>query len=110
MSRKDALNTFTLSAFKESMTGIFTTSVAKDTIDECPMVYKPMDEIISHVKETVTIEMMPIGLGKQFDFCRSLEVLTMLLADGRLEMEVCGSNLCELKLCISICCIFPFAS
>lgn len=56
MSRKDALNTFTLSAFKESMTGIFTTSVAKDTIDECPMVYKPMDEIISHVKETVTID------------------------------------------------------
>ena len=56
MSRKDALNTFTLSAFKESMTGIFTTSVAKDTIDECPMVYKPMDELIFHVKETVTID------------------------------------------------------
>lgn len=25
-------------------------------IDECPMIYKPMDEIISHVKETVTID------------------------------------------------------
>ena len=56
MSRKDALSSFTLNAFKKSMDGIFTTSVTADTIDECPMVYKPMDEIIKNIKETVTIE------------------------------------------------------
>lgn len=56
MSRKDALSSFTLNAFKKSMEGIFTTSVTADTIDECPMVYKPMNEIIKNIKETVTIE------------------------------------------------------
>lgn len=56
MSRKDALSSFTLNAFKKSMDGIFTTSVTADTIDECPMVYKPMEEIIKNIKETVTIE------------------------------------------------------
>lgn len=56
MSRKDALNSFTLTAFRESMTGIFTTSVDRDTIDECPMAYKPMEEIVASIKETVTID------------------------------------------------------
>ena len=56
MSRKDAFNSFTLADYKESMVGIYTTSVTKDTIDECPMVYKPMKEIVNAIKETVTIE------------------------------------------------------
>jgi hypothetical protein len=37
------------------MNGIFTTSVSKDTLDEAPMVYKPMDEIISKIGDTVVI-------------------------------------------------------
>ena len=56
MSRKDAFNSFTLNSFEESMKGIYTTSVSRDTIDECPMVYKPMDEIIRHIGETVTVD------------------------------------------------------
>ena len=56
MSRKEAFDSFSLSECKESMAGIYTTSVARDTIDEWPMVYKPMEEIISRVKETVTID------------------------------------------------------
>lgn len=56
MSRKEAFDSFSLSEFKESMAGIYTTSVAKYTIDECPMIYKPMEEIISRVKETVMID------------------------------------------------------
>ena len=56
MSRKDAFNSFTLSSFEESMKGIYTTSVSRDTIDECPMVYKPMDEIIRNIGETVTVD------------------------------------------------------
>lgn len=56
MSRKDAFNTFTLSSFKDSMNGIYTTSVTRDTIDECPMVYKPMEEIIRNTRETVTVD------------------------------------------------------
>ena len=56
LSRKDAFSTYTLSAFQDSMSGIYTTSVAKDTIDECPMVYKPMEEIIRQIHDTVTID------------------------------------------------------
>lgn len=56
MSRKDAFNSFTLNSYKEAMKGIYTTSVSRDTIDECPMVYKPMEEIVRNIKETVTIE------------------------------------------------------
>ena len=41
--------------FKEAMDGIYTTSVGADTIDEAPMVYKPMEEIIENIKDTVDI-------------------------------------------------------
>jgi RNA-splicing ligase RtcB len=37
------------------MDGIYTTSLTKETIDEAPMAYKPMQEIIKHIGETVGI-------------------------------------------------------
>jgi RNA-splicing ligase RtcB len=55
MSRKEAANSFTLSAFKKEMKGIFTTSVAQDTLDECPGAYKPMEEIISNITDTAEV-------------------------------------------------------
>lgn len=55
MSRGEALQSFTLSAFKKAMNGIYTTSAAKDTIDECPMAYKSMEEIIKNTYDTVTV-------------------------------------------------------
>ena len=45
-SRKETENHFTLSAFKKEMEGIFTTSVDKDTLDECPMAYKNAESIM----------------------------------------------------------------
>ena len=41
---------------KAEMEGIFTTSLDKDTIDEAPGAYKPMDEIVSHIGDTVTVD------------------------------------------------------
>ena len=41
--------------FKDSMQGIFTTSVHKDTLDECPMAYKSMDAITDHIAPTADI-------------------------------------------------------
>jgi len=38
------------------MEGIFTTTVTRDTLDECPMVYKPMEDILKHIKDTVTVD------------------------------------------------------
>jgi len=55
MSRTQAKKTFTLSQYREMMEGIFTTSVNKDTLDECPLAYKPMEEIVKNIKDTVEI-------------------------------------------------------
>lgn len=55
-SRTDAENSFTISEFKKQMEGIYTTSVSKDTLDECPMAYKPMEEILQNIGETVRVE------------------------------------------------------
>ena len=56
MSRMEAEKTFNLSVFKKEMEGIYTTSVNSETLDECPMAYKPMEEIVSKITDTVIIE------------------------------------------------------
>lgn len=55
MSRHKAREVVSMDEFREAMDGIFTTSVSVDTIDEAPMVYKPMDEIVENIKDTVDI-------------------------------------------------------
>lgn len=55
MSRSQAKDLVSLDEFKESMEGIFTTCVSTSTIDEAPMVYKSMDEIINNIQDTVEI-------------------------------------------------------
>lgn len=57
-SRTDTENNFTVSEFKKQMEGIYTTSVSKETLDECPMAYKPMEEILENIKDTVKVEMI----------------------------------------------------
>ena len=56
MSRRDAENSFTVSAFKKSMEGIYTSCVSRDTLDEAPFVYKPMEEILQNIGEAVKVE------------------------------------------------------
>lgn len=57
MSRSEAKQNITLSEFKKTMkdAGIYSTSVNKSTIDESPMAYKPMQEIIDNIGDTVEI-------------------------------------------------------
>lgn len=55
MSRNKARESISMESFRESMTGIYTTSVCESTIDESPMAYKPMNEIINNIKDTVDI-------------------------------------------------------
>ena len=55
MSRGEAKDNITLAEYKESMKNIWSTSINKSTIDESPMVYKPMQSIIDNVKDTVDI-------------------------------------------------------
>ena len=56
MSRHKAKETFKLEDFKETMKDIYTTSVIEETIDEAPFVYKPMQEIIDNIQDTVEIQ------------------------------------------------------
>ncbi|MGN6714822.1 RtcB family protein [Anaerocolumna jejuensis] len=55
MSRSAAKESITLSQFKESMEGIYSSTINKSTIDESPFAYKPMDEIIANIADTVEI-------------------------------------------------------
>lgn len=56
MSRSQAKQSFTVSEFKQQMDGIYTSSVGKSTLDECPMAYKNMEDIINNIGETVEIQ------------------------------------------------------
>lgn len=55
MSRRKAKEVVSLAEFEDSMKGIYTTSVGQSTIDEAPMVYKPMEEIVANIADTVDI-------------------------------------------------------
>lgn len=55
MSRNKARESISLDEFEKSMNGIFTTSINESTIDESPMVYKPMHEILKNIRDTVDI-------------------------------------------------------
>ena len=55
MSRSKAKETVSLEEFEQSMQGIYTTSVNRSTIDESPMAYKPIEEIMENIKDTVEI-------------------------------------------------------
>lgn len=56
MSRSKAKELLSMDEYQESMSGIYTTSVSRATIDEAPQAYKPMEEIIRAVADTVEIE------------------------------------------------------
>ena len=55
MSRSKAKESLSVDEFRQSMDGIFTTCVGKSTIDESPMAYKPMDEIIRNIQDTAEV-------------------------------------------------------
>jgi len=55
MSRSKAKEMLKLDDFIKSMEGIFSTTVNRSTIDEAPMAYKPMEEIMANIKDTVDV-------------------------------------------------------
>ncbi len=54
--REDIRNTYTLSAYKKEMKGIYSTCISKETLDEAPFAYRGMEEITEVIKDTVTID------------------------------------------------------
>lgn len=55
MSRGQARRELNMEDFRESMANVYTTSVMVETIDEAPMAYKPMEEIMGAIEPTVEI-------------------------------------------------------
>lgn len=55
MSRKKAKENLNLDDYKHEMEGIYTTSVNAATLDEAPMAYKSLEDIIDVIKESVTV-------------------------------------------------------
>ena len=55
MSRKQAKNQLSMDEYLETMKGIYTTSVNESTLDEAPMAYKSLDDIIGVIRESVDV-------------------------------------------------------
>lgn len=55
LSRRQAMAQLSVKEFHEEMNGIYSTSIGKATLDEAPMAYKPMDEIMENIKDTVEV-------------------------------------------------------
>lgn len=55
LSRSKAKESLTVSQFKKEMQGIYTTSVNQSTLDESPMAYKSMEDIVNNIGDTVEI-------------------------------------------------------
>ena len=55
MGRKEARYKLKLEDFEKSMEGIWSSTVCKNTLDEAPMVYKDMSEIVANIEPTAEV-------------------------------------------------------
>lgn len=54
-SRSQAKQSFTVSEFKKQMAGIYSSTINSATLDECPMAYKSMNDIVDNIGDTADI-------------------------------------------------------
>lgn len=55
MSRMQAKERLSLNEYKKEMEGVYTTSIGKDTLDEAPMAYKSLSDILDVIGDAVEI-------------------------------------------------------
>lgn len=55
MSRRTAKEQLSLAEYRETMKGVYTTSVNESTLDEAPMAYKSLEDIIDVIRDSVDI-------------------------------------------------------
>ena len=55
LKREEVKNHYTVSEFKKAMQGIYSSCVGTDTLDEAPFAYRPIDEIVEQIKDTVEV-------------------------------------------------------
>ncbi len=54
--RSESKELFTVEEYQNEMKGIYSTSIGQSTLDESPMAYKPMEQIIEKIQPTVKVE------------------------------------------------------
>lgn len=55
MSRTKAKNSLSLDEYRQEMAGVYTTSVNENTLDEAPMAYKSLEDIIDVIRDCVDV-------------------------------------------------------
>ena len=55
MSRTNAKANLSMDEYRETMKGIYTTSINENTLDEAPMAYKSLEDIIDVIRESVDV-------------------------------------------------------
>ena len=55
MSRTKAKENLSMDEYRKAMEGVYTTSVNEATLDEAPMAYKSLEDIIDVIKESVDV-------------------------------------------------------
>ena len=55
MSRKEAIDSLSMEEYRKEMKDIYSTCISEATLDEAPMAYKPIDEIVSEIAPTAEI-------------------------------------------------------
>lgn len=56
LKREDVKKSYTVSAFKASMRGVYSSCIGKETLDEAPFAYRGIEEIRAAVEPTVSVE------------------------------------------------------
>ena len=79
MKRSEAKEQFSLEEYRKEMEGIYTTSVGESTIDESPMAYRRIDEILDTIEPTA--EVIDI-LTPVYNFKASKPVTDQEVMDG----------------------------
>ena len=55
MSRRVAKSSLSMEEYQETMKGVYTTSINASTLDEAPMAYKSLNDIIGVIRESVDV-------------------------------------------------------
>lgn len=79
MKRSEAKENFSLEEYRSEMAGIFTTSVGESTLDEAPMAYRRIDEILDAIEPTADVVDI---LTPVYNFKASKPVLDEEVMDG----------------------------
>jgi len=80
MKRSEAKKSFSLEEYQKEMEGIFTTSVGESTLDESPMAYRRIDEILDTIEPTAEVIDL---LSPVYNFKASKSVTDEEVMDGK---------------------------